>query len=381
MQSIKNTVVSIILLFLSYGVYQVITKPLPSEVSSGDFQPLSIADPVEPTIPPDLLAEPDGIGLAASAPASKAIPPQLLDFDEPAEPAFSDSNDTSEPLNSLESFEPQSSFAESNLSFQDDPLSPPASQFQSDSEIIPSTVMTTVASRSSATIDDDTDNSLPTSAPATPTLTESWSKINQMVEHAQFKDALVSLSNFYRNENYEAVERPQLLEYLDALAAKVIYSSEHHLRSLPYIIQPGDTIGSLARNWQIPAQLIYNVNVDKIPDPNDLEAGVEIKLIQGPFDAEIDSNEQQLTLYLGDMYAGRFSIQPGNRVDQGEYQIVDKSAKDNLERPYWMALNNGGSIFAATQPPNGANEIAMNPQEAEEIFSILSATSKVTIIR
>ncbi len=399
MQSIKNTAVSIILLFLSYGVYQVITKPQPSEIKMGAFEPLDISDPVEPGIPKDMLED---MQIASSQHRTNDIPQELLDGDPLEDSNFTrKSNRDIEPLASTIDIKPESTSNDLNndIAFQPSyPVSqvsseeninpnfkvtnpyvskplgtlPQNRQLASDSEIIPSTVMTPVASKPNFS-----DNL----QPQPKSLAESWADINQLVQRANFHEALERLSKFYADNEYTESEEPQLLNWLDALAAKVIYSSEHHLRSMPYIIQPGDTIGSLARKWQIPAQLIYNVNMRQIPDPNELEAGVEIKLIQGPFDAEIDSQTQKMTLYLGSLYAGRFSIQSSEINGSGEFQIVDKSATDHLDRPYWIALNNGGSIYASESNPNGANEIALNLREAEEIFSILSATSKIKILR
>lgn len=402
MQSIKNTSVGILLLFLSYGVYQVMMKPVPSRLTE-NIDGLEIMDAVEtlPTDSPtdasesvefanktfDLLANPIPPSLL-QAPPSEAVggsrfglgkfdPPKSQNFDSSVSPAATKTSSSSgfEPVHS-------SQFAsEFN----------PTGDFDPDSRAMTKPEMASVAPRPAnptglSAADPSEAMSLTDSLPSNPklpksSLTEAWPKINALVEQGLYRQALLELSAFYHADGMAAEDRQRMLNWLDALAAKVIYSSEHHLQSVPYIIQPGDTIASLARQWQIPAQLIYNVNSSKIVDPNELTPGVEIKLVQGPFDAEVQPDSQTLTLFLDSMYAGRFKINANPTIQSGEFGIVDKSAKDQSERPYWIRLSNGASIFESEIVPTGNSEIGLDPGEAEEVFSILSASSKIRILR
>jgi hypothetical protein len=104
-------------------------------------------------------------------------------------------------------------------------------------------------------------------------------------------------------------------------------------------------------------------------------------MVQGPFDAEIDSQQGIMTLYLDDLYAGRFQVKSSTPIQPADIHITDKSAQDQLDRPFWIALSNGGSIYASDNAPQQAGELGMNLREAEEIFSILSATSKIRVLR
>ena len=432
MQSIKNTAVSIVLLFLSYGVYQVITKPLPSDQNDFDPIPFSVVDstPEDEVVAQNLnLPRANEFQNNEFQNSSDNIPPKLLELDlpdsrsftanepnlefqtnTPQQPAagYPDLNLDNELENDLASssdsfdneFSPpsfenrdQNSFAaqqpEPPIQLEQDPaplnqtisFNVPdnelanVNQFESDSRIIPSTVMGEIAEKPT-----DLTATQPISAPR-PTLANSWQSIEQMVAEENFGDALYELSEFYRDGNYQPQEFNQLTDWLDALAAKVIYSSEHHMHSNPYVIQPGDTIGSLARKWQVPAQLIYNINTNRIPNPNDLPIGAEIKMIEGPFDAVIDSEQGLMTLYLDDFYAGRFEVKTAMPLQAGEARISDKSAQDQIDRPYWIALSNGGSMYASDSVPQRENELGLNLREAEEVFSILSATSQIRILR
>lgn len=437
MQSIKNTAVTIILLFLSYGVYQVITQPLPSESESVSTDLLEISGPSDfqseeqpDSIQNEFLTSLDRDTAkgsfqfdrnteSSSLTHSDPIPPQLLELQDEPPASFNPPATFADAQREIESRFNQTidnqQFAANRSTPETPPVAPPTfpvtqassnidsrsnsestqyvdfqqesnsqqsdlrQQFDTDTRIIPRTETETVAARPS------NDSFLPDTItqPAEPelTLTESWPTIQNSVETGEFQNALKMLSKFYRNGNVQLNEREQLLDWLDALAAKVIYSSEHHLRTYPYIVQPGDTIGSLAREWQVPAQLIYNVNARQIPNPNQLSQGVEIKHVQGPFDAEIDADQGIMTLYLDDLYAGRFEIRSGRAIPSGEFQIVDKSVRDESNRPFWMELNNGASIFASTDAPSDQSAIGMDLEEAEEVFSILSASSRIRVLR
>ena len=46
-----------------------------------------------------------------------------------------------------------------------------------------------------------------------------------------------------------------------------------------------------------------------------------------------------------------------------------------------IQLNNGIAIYGSEQGAVEANEVALNPVEAEELFSILSATSNIRVLR
>ena len=465
MQSFKNTGVTVMLLFLSYGVYQVIMKPMPEKTTAENIDLLEISDPLSeshsesqqvsenpPTTPQPLsidFAKASGLttetrqpeSLTIQPPASQTIPRELLDLPKQLDQQLSQGGFDSADLNaingpeadgaSIEQFQKNDFLRQANnennqfeaslpetqtapAEFPTKPSEPVAeaapknqlaslpdtnvddtNQFvgtalppqdnidsvpdwsqdiKADASVTPTGTMTNVLPRDDVVSTESQQREVPP-------LSEAWSKVEALVEAGNYQSALADLSRYYHQHDLEAMEKQRLLEWLDALAAKVIYSSEHHLRSLPYIIQPDDTIAALARDWQIPAQLIYNVNTDKIPDPTDLTPGVEIKMIQGPFNAEIDSASNTMTLFLDGLYAGRFSIGSKRLLPLGEFRIVDKSANDKSGRPYWIELNNGISIYGSNQGALENNEIALLPGEAEELFSILSATSNIRVVR
>ena len=238
------------------------------------------------------------------------------------------------------------------------------------------------------------------SADASPTI--DWTSINQMANGGQTRTALSTLSKHYSAKLAED-QRLQMLEWLDVLAGKVIYSTEHHLQATPYIVKQNDTLETLAQQWQVPSRLIYMINNEKITDPAMLLPGTELKVVQGPFNAMLSTDRQELTIFLSDMYAGRFPIEMGTDSDgvtHGTFAVREKAAgktysgggqtfaagaTDNPYGKYWLGLENGFGIHEFNSANFPANDrrgsIRVSSQDAADIYGILSNGSQVTITR
>jgi lipoprotein-anchoring transpeptidase ErfK/SrfK len=108
-----------------------------------------------------------------------------------------------------------------------------------------------------------------------------------------------------------------------------------------------------------------------------------------------------LTIFLGELYAGRFPITLGDDpapVD-GEYTVRDK----RQDRPYYTAdgrqipsgspanpfgrvwLDLGKGICIHGSPPagsaNGRGCIGLSPRDADDVYGILSLGSTVRVLR
>ena len=61
-------------------------------------------------------------------------------------------------------------------------------------------------------------------------------------------------------------------------------------------------------------------------DSATIVAGTELKVINGPFHAEVDLTKKTLTLFLKNLYAGRFPIRVGisGDVRSGQFRVVAK---------------------------------------------------------
>ncbi|MEO9594267.1 L,D-transpeptidase family protein, partial [Rhodopirellula bahusiensis] len=205
-----------------------------------------------------------------------------------------------------------------------------------------------------------------------------------------------TLSLFYETPNLTSNQRDELLSRLDPLAAEVIYSGEHLLAE-PHRVGPNETLMDIAKKYEVPWQLLANIN--GVDDPVTVLPGTDLKVVRGPFRGDIDLKYQELTLFLGDLYAGRFKIAVGSdpAPKPGSYTIQEKqSAKTyydmsgtpippgNPRNPYgsmWIDLGSGLSIHGSpdANAPTDKGCISLAGNYSRDVFGILSEGSSVTI--
>ena len=223
-------------------------------------------------------------------------------------------------------------------------------------------------------------------------LSSVWRSVEIMVERKQFKDALAALTRFYNDPNLNSKEEEKLHGWLDALAGKVIYSMEHLMVGSPHVVRPNESIVDIASQWKVTPQLVYNVNKTLIQNPSNLEPGTKLKSIRGPFHAEVNLSDSVLTVFVDNLYAGRFSVMVdrNSNMEPGRYSITGKSANlqdanrqngSNQEpAAYWMGMEGGFCMQAATETAGlQKNCIGLRPGDAADLFSIFTENSKIFI--
>jgi len=220
----------------------------------------------------------------------------------------------------------------------------------------------------------------------------------QLVADGKPKAALAKLSPHHRAADLPADQRAQLLSWLDALAAKVIYSREHLLASA-YQVRKGETLFTIAEQYHVSHRLLQSINNREVSDPAVLVPGTELKVVPGPFTAEVNLSGSELTLWLGELYAGRFTTTLGDQPPRpGDYQVVDKQsqqrsyygldgrviAANDPNNPYggwWISL--GGEVCIHGSPAIPGSKalgcISLSPQDAKDVYGILSMGSDVKI--
>jgi LysM repeat protein len=230
-------------------------------------------------------------------------------------------------------------------------------------------------------------------------LRQMWAQTEQLVAQTRYKQALELLSTHYSNPSLPSEHRAAMLPWLDALAARVIYSRQH-LLELPYEVRAKDTLFDLQARFKVPYQLLQSINQEVVSDPQVLVVGTQLKVMQGPFRAEVDLARSEITVFLGKLYAGRFPFVLGNEPPQpGQYSVADKrtdrtyygadgttiSASDpsNPYGGYWIALNRGElCIHGSPVQPSTSHTlgcISLSPQDAKDLYGILSNSSEVVI--
>jgi LysM repeat protein len=233
-------------------------------------------------------------------------------------------------------------------------------------------------------------------------LEAAWSEVDRLVAAKEFRAALGLLTRYYRQADLPPAQSKRLYEWLDALAGKVIYSAEHHFQDTPYVIRSGETLNQIAGRWNVPAQVVYNINRQQIGDSPTIVAGTELKVINGPFHAEVNLSKKTLTLFLKNLYAGRFPIRVGisGETRPGQFRVVAKSAHGHTWRdadgndfppessengygPYWIGLTGSLCLHAIEDgtPEAHAGCIGLKEKDARDIFGILINGSELKILK
>ncbi len=221
---------------------------------------------------------------------------------------------------------------------------------------------------------------------------------DKLFNEDKLKDALVTLSLFYNTPALSGEQRSDLLARLDPLAREVIYSKRHLLEQ-PHRVGKNETLIEIAAQYKVPWQLLANIN--HVDDPVTILPGTELKVVRGPFRAEIDLVQKELTIFLDDLYAGRFPIGIGNDPPPkpGLFTVQDKQNQRTFydaagspvpagspNNPYgnvWIDL--GGQLCIhgspSTTSPSEKGCISLAEDFASDLYGILSQGSSVTIRR
>lgn len=221
---------------------------------------------------------------------------------------------------------------------------------------------------------------------------------DQHVEADRMKEALATLSVFYGSPDLTDSERQQLTSRLDPLAGEVIYSRLHLLEQ-PYRVGQNETLMEIAAKYEVPWQLLANIN--GIEDPVVVLPGTELKVVRGPFRAEIDLKKTEMTLLLDELYAGRFPITLGQEPapQPGTYTVQDKQTAKAFydasgasippgdpRNPFgtvWLDLGQQMCIHGSAEAAEamGKGCISLRAADAEDVYGILSQGSTISIRR
>lgn len=422
MNSFKSTITVLFLLGVSYGVYRLIHTPDPTATGNGSF--FVALGPATPNVDSNNLVQNPLVAPTAKS-SDMMTPPAPQSFEAPKIPLIE------APKLATQQPTPPSLYAPRTNNLAGSPSNPPSAKLiptendasqsiaaggSADSESSKTilagggAVMSGPLSKvgpGESTAKANGIESLPSlrsngapnapsakptelkpNAPLSPEMTTGtpaqdlksvWPIVDAQVRKGEIATSLGLLSKYY-HANLSDAERAELLKWLDALAFKVIYSTEHRLSPTPHIVKEGETIESIAKDWNIPQELLLNINRSKIPPTNVLTAGLELKIVRGPFRAEIDSQRKELTLFLDRCYAGRFPIDTSKCAGLTPGQLNITNLRADPSGQYRLDLA-GGISLCAGPATEGTAGIQMNIADAKDVFGILSANSHVTVIR
>ena len=155
----------------------------------------------------------------------------------------------------------------------------------------------------------------PPDAPQTPppsaAFASAWADAHDKLAAGRYAEALAELSTWHDDPSLGLEESQRLEDLLGQLAGTVIYSQQDLLLP-PHVVQPGETLLSVAAPLAVPWQLLAKIN--GVEDPARLVPGESLKLVRGPFDAVVSVSRRRLSLQVGGNYAGSFPVVVGRQI-------------------------------------------------------------------
>jgi LysM repeat protein len=164
-------------------------------------------------------------------------------------------------------------------------------------------------------------------------------------------------------------ERAFVKEQLAALADKWLFSKlvypEDKLCA-GYKVNPGDVLENIGKKFNVPYEILMQMN--NIAKPELLQAGVAIKVINGPFHARVWRSTFTMDLYLQNTYVRSFPVglgKPGMETPTGRWRAKEGG---KLIQPIWTDPVSGRTYHPEDADyPLGSRWIALEGLEGAAV--------------
>ena len=222
-------------------------------------------------------------------------------------------------------------------------------------------------------------------------------KIENFLEADQILEAHQEMSEIY----WKHPEHRHLIQKQIDETAAIIFTTPERKFAEPHFVDYGETLGSIAKKYNVPWQYLARLNR---VNPDDLQAGQQLKVVQGPFGAVVDLDEFCLTVHAHGWYVHCYAIGTGAQdgTPTGEFKIEEKLENptwynpdggvvdaDDQENPlgeFWLGLGNHIGIHGTIDPESIGQAVSrgcihLNDGDIDEVFALLNVGSKVIIRR
>ncbi|MDX1964441.1 MAG: LysM peptidoglycan-binding domain-containing protein [Pirellulales bacterium] len=220
-----------------------------------------------------------------------------------------------------------------------------------------------------------------------------------LLQAKNLSEALELLTRYYDDPRLTPGEQQHLLNMLNQLAGTVIYSQEHWLAQ-PHVVAAGEDLEKIAQNYQVPWELLAKINGFR--EPKQVQPGQQLKVIPGPFRAQVNLTKKKLTLFLKDSYAGSFdlvALGQESQYKEDTYPVMRKALQpeyltangsipggspQNPLGKFLLVLSNDLVIHGSSAdipPTDPRGSIRLSERDIEDVFDILSYGSRVTLRR
>lgn len=116
-------------------------------------------------------------------------------------------------------------------------------------------------------------------------------------------EARTLLSNSLINATLSPGDADEARYMLEAINERLVFSQEivsADPYSIPYTVQPGDSLARIVKNLGLQVDWRFIQRINGLRRPDLIQVGQSLKIITGPFHAEISRDSHRLDLYLGE---------------------------------------------------------------------------------
>jgi lipoprotein-anchoring transpeptidase ErfK/SrfK len=192
--------------------------------------------------------------------------------------------------------------------------------------------------------------------------------------------------------------RAELQERIDSNANIIYFSPQPHYME-PYVVNSGDQLQKIAKQYSVPWE--YLVRLNKI-DPKRIRPNQRLKVIKGPFAALVDLSDFELIVHAHGYYVKRYQVGIGkdNSTPTGKFTVKTKLKNptyygpngvvidaDDTSNPLgerWLDLGDSYGIHGTIEPNSIGKAasrgcIRLAAEDVEELYDLLSEGSEVII--
>lgn len=106
-----------------------------------------------------------------------------------------------------------------------------------------------------------------------------------------------------------------------------------------YLVKSGDELRIIAKRYKVPWEILLEIN--KISRPEALQAGEQIKVIEGPFHAKVYRSTFTMDLYLQETFVRSFRVGLGEPETETPIGLWRVRSDGKAERPMWTDRTTG----------------------------------------
>ena len=232
--------------------------------------------------------------------------------------------------------------------------------------------------------------------------------LEKKIEEAQQKekeDALLQARKLYK-EVFSQLTQPSLIEEvrrkIESLNIKILFSKIIDEDSFLYEVEPGDTLGKIAKKFGTTVELLKKANN---LSSDIIRIGDKLKVTKAKFSIVVDKSQNRLFLKKGNEIFKTYIVSTGknNSTPAGTFKIIAKlknpvwfrkdigavvppDSPENVLGSRWLGLSIEGYGIHGTNKPDKLGEqntqgcIRMSNKDVEELFSIVPRGTEVTIV-